>query len=156
MCRKKNKTYLLAELYTFHECGLIFVCLFVCFYMPDFIIKSPGLWWLPSSCMAAHHTIFQSMTQTNLTSLIGLPDIQSNMKFLHDLIWGLQLYKGNTYIQLAGTCKSARTFKCTFIHSHARLLNHARVPPQHAHRLSPCECIVGNLPSGGGWPCLPI
>lgn len=50
------------------------------------------------------------------------------------------------------------TFKHTHLvtqtHTHTLMFNHARIPPHshpHAHGPSPCECIVGNLPSGGGY-----
>ncbi len=130
--------------------------------MPDFLIKSSGLRWLIRPiCFSVHFLpptpastpMLQSMTQTKLT-LIGLTEIQSNKEFLCDWISGLHIYKPCAYTQLANTRKSTHTFKCILIGSHARLLTHARTPPhQHplAHSLSPCECIVGNLPSGGGY-----
>lgn len=57
----------------------------------------PFLFTLP-----AISTMFQIMTQTNLT-LIGLPEIQSNEEFWCDRIQGLHIYKAHPCTQLART-----------------------------------------------------
>lgn len=107
--------------------------------MLHFLIKSFGLPGRPT-CFSVYlvpparpqPTMLQFMTQTNLT-LIGLNEIQSNENWIQ----GLHIQEHtHTHAQLVARTKSKKPtlFKSTLIRC-----------------LSARECIVGNLPSGGGY-----
>ena len=138
--------------HTFYECVSIFYA------------------WLP------YQIIWFTAAATNLPNQLphGAPIHDPNKPHTDWIDWDPIKYRnlmwpdlGSAHIQCMHVYTTAEhrqkhahthTFKHTHLvtqtHTHTLLFNHARIPPYShplAHGPSLCECIVGNLPSGGGY-----